>query len=119
MTGEIRLYGGAIGIVSGSYSIASAVAGMEATLPVDRSVMLVIGVVVLVHGILLLTPAAQRLGRSSGPLMVLWAAIMIGNELLRMRSGGPMIAMTWDGGMIALAILMLTSGLIMTRTRAM
>lgn len=120
ITAETRLYASAIAIVSGSYSIASAVGGMGAMMPMGESIMLLIGVIVLVHGIVLLTPAARRLGRLSGPLMVIWAAIMIGNELIAaLTSGGAMRSASWDGGMVSLAILMLASGLIMSRTRQM
>ena len=120
ITAETRLYASTIAIVSGSYSIASAVGAMGAMMPMGESVMLLIGAVVLVHGIVLLTPAARRLGRLSGPLMVVWAAVMIGNELIAaLTSGGAMRSVSWDGGMVSLAILMLASGVIMSRTRPM
>jgi hypothetical protein len=119
MIGETRLYASAIAIVSGTYSlIASAPAGMG-RMPMSDSVMLVLGVVVLVHGLALLTPLADRFGRASGPLMILWAALMLGNQALATAGGSaPMMGdMTWDGGMVAVAVLMLASGLIMVRRR--
>lgn len=113
-------YASTIAIVSGIYSIASALGGTDATMLMNRPVMLLIGVVVLVHGTVLLTPLAERLGRLSGPLMVLWAAVMIANQIaVATMSGGSMRSMTWDGGMVALAVLMLASGLIMSRSRRM
>jgi hypothetical protein len=120
---EARLYASAIAVVSGIYSIVAAVAGGMASMPMSESIMLVVGIAVLVHGIILLTPAAERLGRASGPLMVLWAAIMLGNQALAATSAsGSMMtsdAMSWDGGMVAIAVLMLASGLIMIRARQM
>lgn len=117
---DSRLYASAIAIVSGTYSIVSAVAGGMGSMPMSDSVMLILGVVVLLHGIVLLTPAAERLGRASGPLMILWAAIMLGNQALAaMTSGSMMNTSSWDGGMVAIAILMLASGLIMSRSEGM
>jgi hypothetical protein len=83
--------------------------------------MIGVGIVVLLHGMVLLSPAAERLGRASGPLMVLWAAIMLGNQALAAltSSGSMMGAMSWDGGMVAIAALMLASGLIMIRREQM
>lgn len=122
MNADARLYASAIAIVSGTYSVASTVTGGMRSFPMSGSIMLVVGVTVLAHGIVLLTPAAERLGRASGPLMVLWAALMLGNQLLlgTMATGSPMRGgmMAWDGGMVAIAILMLASGLIMSRRRA-
>lgn len=118
---EARLYASAISVVSGVYSVvASRQAGMG-PLPMSDSLMLIIGIVVLVHGIALLTPLADRFGRASGPLMLLWAAFMLGNQALAATSSStPMMAdASWDGGMVALATLMLASGLIMIRGRDM
>ncbi len=108
--GSTRLYGAAIAIVSGMYSLVSAVGSPSDGMPMGASVMLVIGAVVLVHGAVLLTPLAARLGSASGPLMILWAAVMLANQLT-------VGMMSWDPGMVALAVLMLASGAIMTRTR--
>lgn len=129
-----RLYASAIAIVSGLYALASwwlAVAGEPmladalAAIGVAGWLMVAVGVVVLAHGIALLTPAARRIGRASGPLMVLWAAIMLAGQGLLAASpgGGPMMGsrmtagMGWDAGMVAIAVLMLISGLIMSTRR--
>ena len=86
-------------------------------MPASMTAMLVIGLVVVVHGIVLLTPVAERFGRASGPLMVVWAVIMLGIQALAaMSSSDPMMGSpSWDVGMVALAVLMLVSGLIMSR----
>ena len=120
MGDEARLYGAAIAIVSGSYSVLSATLGMGSS-GAGGLVMLVVGVAVLVHGIALLTPAAAAIGRASGPLMIVWATIMLGNQLLTaVLPGWTMGAsMSWDAGMVALALIMLASGLIMSRPSAM
>jgi hypothetical protein len=117
-----RLYAASIAVVSGVYAIASASIGLRdepMLLEADRTlagwVMLGIGAVVLVHGLILLTPAERAIGRASGPLMVLWAVIMLVQQWLvgmsAERSMMPM--MDADPGMVAIAILMLVSGLIM------
>ncbi len=113
-----RLYAAAIAVVSGIYSVVSALGDAMGSMPMSDLIMLIVGVVVVVHGLVLLTPAMDRLGRASGPLMILWAAIMLGNQALAaMTSSGSMMndTMSWDGGMVAIAILMLASGLIMSR----
>ena len=125
-TSTSRLYASAIAIVSGVYSLLAA-SGMEALGP-SGVVMVALGVVVLVHGIVLLTPLAAPLGRVSGPAMIGWAVAMLGNHALlatmpawgmgagdRGGMAGPMgTAAGWDPGMVAVAALMLVSGLIMT-----
>ncbi|MFN2419049.1 MAG: hypothetical protein ABR593_09020 [Candidatus Limnocylindria bacterium] len=93
----------------------------------SATIMLVVGVAVLVHGAVLLTPTAERFGRVSGPAMLLWSVVMLANQALVAAVPGwtmdrPMMgsgSMTWDGGMVAIAVLMLISGLIMTRQRDM
>lgn len=119
-----RLYGAAIAVVSGIYSLAAPLIAAPITaMGASGWVMAIIGFVVLVHGIVLLTPFAHRLGRASGPLMIVWAAIMLANQaFLAARPsdpmGQPMMAdMSWDPGMVAVAALMLVSGLIMTARR--
>lgn len=120
-----RLYASSIAVVSGLYSILSALGeaiGAPMTggtaMTTGEFIMLGIGVVVLVHGIVLLTPASARLGQASGPLMMLWAVIMLGNQLVFGDVPGSdmpgMSGMAWDGGMAAVAVLMLISGLIMS-----
>ena len=118
MSAEARLYAAAIAMASGIYSVGSAITGDMGMLPIGDSVMLVIGVVVIAHGIVLLTPLAERLGTASGPLMIVWAVIMLANQLVAAMSSSMMVS--WDAGMIALAALMLASGVIMSRgTRPM
>lgn len=137
----IRLYGGAIGVVSGLYAIL--VPGVElldmagvdsgATLSVGGWVMLAVGVAALIHGILLFTPLAADIGRISGPLMLVWATIMVGNQALVATvtgwgmagsgMGGGMdgamsSSMGWDPGMVTVGILMFVSGLIMIGRRS-
>jgi len=120
--------------VSGLYSIGSAAWPMMSTpMMTDAApgiggwIMLGLGIVVLVHGIVLLTSLAGRLGRRSGPLMLIWAIVMLLNQALSSAvsgwgmpdsrmSGSPMsTGMGWDAGMVAIAALMLASGLIMSR----
>lgn len=131
-----RLYGAAIAIVSGIYSIASPATAMFGTQSMGSMsggmgspsiagwVMLCIGVVVLIHGVILLTPIAESAANWSGPLMLLWAAIMLLDQLyLGVSASGSMstptaASMTWDPGMVAIAVLMLISGLIMLPRRA-
>lgn len=132
----IRLYGGAIGVVSGLYAILipgaelldMAGADSSATLSVGDWVMLAVGAAALIHGILLFTPLAADMGGISGPLMLVWATIMVGNQALVATvadwgmdgsgMGGGMdgamsSSMGWDPGMVAIGILMFISGLIM------
>ena len=120
MGDDDRLYGASIAIVSGTYSVVSATVGMGSS-GVGGLVMLIVGVVVLVHEVALLTPAAAIFGRASGPLMIVWAAIMLLNQLLAsVLPGWTMNAsMSWDAGMVAIALIMLASGLIMSRPTAM
>lgn len=122
----MRLYGAAIGIVSGIYSGYLSVTGIS--MSTGAWFMLALGAIVLVHGIVLLTPLAGRLGAASGPLMLVYAALMLLNQL-RLETGAAMdtgmdgmnggvstemAAMGADPGMVAIAVLMLASGLIMT-----
>lgn len=134
-----RLYGSSIAIVSGVYSLWLATTGAGMT--GSAWLMLLLGVVVLLHGVVLVTPLAESLGSASGPLMIAYAVVMLLNQawMGARRTwwggtdggmGGPMGGMDggmgsmWgmDGtmmagpnvGMIAIAILMLVSGVIMT-----
>lgn len=124
----MRLYGSLIALVSGGYSSFQSITGPAMT--GSSWVMLVVGVIALVHGIVLLTPAVDRLGTASGPLMIGYAVVMLLNQGLMttdtMSSGmdsgmgssmdGGIAAggMGVDVGMIAIAVLMLASGVIMT-----
>lgn len=128
------LYASAIAVVSGAYSVLASTGGTGMT--AGAWVMLVVGIVALVHGVALLTPAAGRLGGWSGPLMIAYAVVMLLNRaVLPMGTSGMgptggmgpggMGSGMMDGyggamgagggaGMVALAVLMLASGLVMT-----
>lgn len=135
MVTNTRLYGAAIAGVSGLYSLwsASTASGMGT----GGWLMALLGVVVLVHGAALLTAYAERIGDASGPLMIGYAVVMLLNQALfgtgtmgtgpaggmggGMNGGttggmnGGTAGMGWDAGMVALAFLMLVSGVIMAR----
>lgn len=133
----MRLYGAVIAIVSGVYSGYLSVSGVS--MSTGGWFMLGLGAIVLLHGIVLLTPMAARIGELSGPLMIGYSVLMLLNQL-RLAAGwsgtggmdgmnggmsgsemGSMteMAMSSDAGMIAIAALMLASGLIMTVRREM
>ncbi|MDH5020275.1 hypothetical protein [Halobacterium rubrum] len=142
MVSNTRLYGAAIAFASGLYSLWSATTASR--MAASGWLMSVLGVVVVAHGAVLLTGYADRLGSASGPLMVAYAAVMLLNQALLgaglladgsgsgmsdgsgmtggMGSGGGMggstatAGMGWDAGMVALAALMLVSGVVMTRS---
>lgn len=117
----MRLYGALIAIVSGAYSVYLSMIGTGMT--IGAWLMAVLGVIVIVHGVILLLPAIRVLGAYSGPLMILYALLMLGNQL-RMElsdegmNDGMNAAMGElagaDPGMVAIAVLMLGSGIIMT-----
>jgi hypothetical protein len=116
----MRWYGSAIAVVSGLYSVYVATTGTGMT--GGAWFMLALGAIVLVHGLLLLTPAHERLGAASGPLMMVWALLMLGNQAWLAWTGGPdgmpmAGGMSWDAGMVALAAVMLVSGAIMMTAR--
>lgn len=99
--------------------------------------MALIGIVVLIHGVVLLTGFAELLEDTSGPLMIGYGVIMLLNQLLLgtgvlnvggsdgmgmqngMRPSQMTSEMGWDAGMVFLAVLMLASGVIMTRQQSM
>lgn len=137
MVSNTRLYGAAIGVVSGGYSLWSA--STATAMGTGGWLMALLGVVVLVHGVVLLTDYADRLGDASGPLMIGYAVLMLLNQTLvgtgitggmggGMNGGmgggtmgsttGGTMGMGWDAGMVALAVLMLLSGVIMTQHTA-
>jgi hypothetical protein len=129
MVSNTRLYGASISLVSGVYSLWSA--SMASRMVTSALLMAALGVVVIAHGALLLTPYADRLGRASGPLMVAYSLLMLLNQALlsagvladgsdmmgmgAMGGSGMTAGMGWDAGMAALAVLMLLSGAIMSR----
>jgi hypothetical protein len=127
----VQLYGSAIAVVSGVFSILSA--STASRMGGFAWFMLIVGVVVLAHGVILLTSLAERLGRASGPLMIGYAVLMLANQaLLATRPAGSGMgngmgtsngmgmgsgmgqAMAWSPGMAAVAAIMLASGVIMT-----
>lgn len=130
----MRLYGSLIALVSGGYSVYQSTTGSAMTS--SAWIMLGIGVVVVVHGVVLLTPAVDRLGRASGPLMIGYAVLMLLNQGFMtmtdpmtggmdsgmgssMDGGMAAGAMGVDEGMVAIAVLMFASGVIMTVRREM
>ncbi|NHX35784.1 MULTISPECIES: hypothetical protein [Halolamina] len=136
MVSDTRLYGAAIAVVSGGYSLWSA--STATAMGTSGWLMALLGVVVIVHGAVLLTGSADRLGDASGPLMIGYSVLMLLNQVLvgtgvtggmgggmnGGMDGGTMggttagtAGMGWDAGMVALAILMLVSGVIMTQQR--
>lgn len=135
----IRLYGGAIGVVSGLYAILMAGADLVDMASTDSMdavgiggwVMLAVGVAALIHGLLLFTRVAAGMGGVSGPLMLLWATVMVGNQVLVAMvadwgmagsgmgmEGADSSPMEWDPGMVAIGVLMFISGLIMIGRRS-
>lgn len=128
----MRLYGSVIALVSGGYSIYLATTGSG--MVTSAWLMLVLGVIVFVHGVALLTPLAARLGSASGPLMLVYAVLMLLNQVWMTSMGSSGMgsgmngmdgmnsvagSMGWDAGMVAIALLMLASGAIMTTRRDM
>ncbi len=133
MMSNTHLYGASIAAVSGGYSLWSA--SMAERLVPSALLMAVLGVIVLAHGAVLLTPYAGKLGSASGPLMAVYSLLMLLNQALLaagvlddgsgmmeggmatgMGGSGMTAGMGWDAGMVALAVLMLASGVIMSRS---
>jgi len=133
----MRLYGAIIALVSGTYSIYLSTTGIEMT--TGAWLMAVLGGIVVVHGVVLVTPVVGALGSYSGPLMLLYSLVMLLNQLRLattatgmddgmgsgmndgmssgMSSGmdaGTAGMAGADPGMVAIAVLMLASGIIMT-----
>lgn len=133
MVSNTRLYAASIAFMSGVYSIWSATSAAQ--MVTSGWIMGVLGVVVIVHGAVLLTGYANRLGDSSGLLMVVYAVVMLLNQVLLgtgtlgdgrgmgmsdgMGGSSMTAGMGWDAGMVALALLMLVSGVIMVRGTSM
>lgn len=123
MDATYRMYGAAIALVSGTYSMWSA--SMASSFDVNAWLMLILGAIVVIHGVILLTQFATLLGSLSGPLMVGYALVMLGHQtllglgLLGTEGGTGMepvrTTMAFDGGMVALSALMLISGVLMVR----
>lgn len=133
MVSNTRLYGAAIAVVSGIYSLGSASAASR--MVASAWVMTLLGVIVIGHGVLLVSSLAPQLGSLSGPLMIGYSIVMLVNQGLLgsgmvdsghgmgmdggMGASGMTAGMGWDAGMVALAVLMLVSGVIMLRNRDM
>lgn len=131
MVSNTRLYGAGIAVASGGYSLWSATSG--STMTPSSWVMLLLGFIVLVHGGILLTDYATRLGRASGHLMIVYGVVMVLNQAFLagdifadlqgtnggMGMNGGMGTVGWDVGMVILALLMLLSGVIMLRDDGM
>lgn len=133
----MQLYGAIIAVVSGSYSLYLVTTGRGMT--ASGWLMVLLGVIVFLHGVVLLTPLAARLGTASGPLMITYAVVMLLNQARLVAAGGGVMgggdmggmnggaggmtggmgAMGPDAGMVAIALLMLASGVIMTVRREM
>jgi hypothetical protein len=105
MLANTRLYGASIAVASGLYSLWSATTAARMT--PSAWLMLALGVVVIVHGAVLLSAFADRLGDASGPLMIAYALVMLVNQTLLaadvLDDGGGMAGtgdgMGMDGGM--------------------
>ena len=140
MLSETRLYGAAIAFASGGYSLASAAGATQMT--AGAWLMLGLGVVVVAHGGALLASVDSLSERASGGLMIAYALVMVANQvaLLTGMTGGSAMGggmagtdgtgmgggdaamtagMSWDLGMVTLALLMFVSGAIMLRDDGM
>lgn len=126
-----RWYGGLIAVVSGFYAISMGVWGPG--MNYADWFMLVLGGIVLGHGVALFGRFSRSLDASSGVFMIIYSVLMLlgqawagmvastrmmdsmGGQMGEM--GGQMMGwstMAWDPGMTALAVVMLGSGIIMT-----
>jgi hypothetical protein len=122
----MALYGSAIALVSGGYSLFLATTGPDMT--GSAWLMLALGLVVIVHGIALVTPYAAAIADVSGLLMIAYAVLMLLNQawMTTMDGSGTggmngmdsmATGMGPDAGMVAIALLMLASGVIMHTNR--
>ncbi|WP_281196013.1 hypothetical protein [Halorubrum sp. F4] len=97
MVSEARLYGAAIAFASGGYSLASALGATRMT--ATAWLMIGLGVVVVVHGALLLAPAVPLDDPTSGGLMLAYAVVMLANQAaLATGITGGMTGGDVDGG---------------------
>lgn len=131
MHSNTQLYSAAIASVSGLYSVGIPL--MQPEMDASGLLMVLLGIIVLFHGLLLLTNEFPWLQQRSSPLMMGYAIVMLLNQLglatgimnggsgsaMGMAQPDMMPTMGWDAGMVALAVLMLLSGLIMRRTSSM
>ncbi|QGA84071.1 hypothetical protein [Halomicrobium sp. LC1Hm] len=140
MVTDTRLYGTAIAFASGGYSVWSATTASR--MGTGGLLMAALGIVVVLHGVVLVSGFADRMSTLSGPLMIVYSVLMLLNQAVLgsgMMGGGSSAmdggmgmdggtemggsamsaGMGWDAGMVTLALLMLVSGLIMTRGETM
>jgi hypothetical protein len=132
------IYAVAIALVSGGYSLLVGLAGIDVSFGMSGPqieivtsvwIMLLLGIVVLVHGVALLRLSGGRFGTISGLLMIGYSIVMILNQALvgtgifdgsgtaaSSMGSGTVVGTSWDGGVVALAVLMLISGILMART---
>jgi|GEM_PF-1354612 uncharacterized membrane protein HdeD (DUF308 family) len=103
------VYASTLAIVSGVYSI---LMGYVPGMPI-RTLVTFLGIVVILHGILLLFPSKKinLSSQDSGFLMVLYGLLMLSDQLFSQLTSSMMIG--WDAGMISLSLLMLVSGRLM------
>ncbi|MFB6144550.1 MAG: hypothetical protein ABEJ98_04535 [Candidatus Nanohaloarchaea archaeon] len=110
MMNSSRKYGGLISVVSGVYSL---YLGMQTMNMASMWLMNILGLVVLMHGVALLTDLETDVLDRSGELMVLYSAVMLLNQVWMATM------MAFDPGMTAVAVIMLGSGLIMRQQNSM
>lgn len=110
------LYGALIAFASGGTSLVLSTTGP--TMGATAWAMLLVGLAVVAHGVVLLLPLARPMAPWHGPLMVLWGLAMLTIQGWMARMTAPMDPGATPGvdvGMVALAVLMLASGLVMAR----
>ncbi len=108
-TSSEMIYGGTLAIVSGIYSF---LMGYSPTMSTSLFPT-VLGVIVFVHGTLLLfsPDSISKFSRESGLIMMLYSILMLTNQVILQLTS--MMMAEWDLGMVSLAILMLVSGRLM------
>lgn len=112
---NLRLYASAIAIVSGLHGIYVTTTGVQMT--ANAWFMLAVGLLVTMHGLILLTPRAPG-PLASGVRMIVYGVIMIADPILvATRQGVPGGPLSADPiasmGTIAFGVLLLVSGAIM------
>ena len=127
-----RWYGGLVAVVAGIYAIAMAAWGPG--MSYADWFLLVVGGVVFGHGVALVGGFSRRLDATSGALLVGYALVLVLSQAwLGVRDDSPLqqgtlsspsvhrelgwSTLPWDPGLVALAIVLLGSGVIMTAVR--
>lgn len=117
----IKLYAGSIAVVAGGYTVLSATR-VGADLSTAAWAMILLGAVVLAHGVAMFTQLADRRETAHGPSMVVYAVLLVlsqgwismgGAGSAGDGSDGGAAFLGWDPGVVALAVLLLVSGIIM------